>query len=115
MPKKRTKAANGNTNPQVINRIVMEPNDGTATYYVNYAEAASTVSDFALICGQVPPKLNSARLKEAQALGVVTIDAAVQIVFPVGMVPGLINALTKQKEFFEKLTGTKIQEPQVSK
>jgi hypothetical protein len=113
--KKRTPPDDGKVSPQVISRIIMEPNDGMATYYVNYAEAASTLSDFALLCGQIPPKLNSIRLKEAQASGAVTIDAAVQIVFPVGMIPGLIDALMKQKEIFEKLTGVKIQEPKVSK
>jgi hypothetical protein len=113
--KKTKKAGAAKASTQVITRVVMEPSEGMATYYVNYVEVANTLSDFALICGQIPPKLTSMRLKETQASGIVTIDAAVQLAFPPAMVPGLINALLKQKELFETITGHKIQEPEVPK
>jgi hypothetical protein len=113
--KKTKKGRDAKASPQVITRIVVEPSEGMATYYVNFVEVACTLSDFALICTQVPPKLNSMRLKEVQASGIMTVDAVVQLAIPATLVPGLIRALTTQKELFEKLTGHKIQEPEVQK
>ena len=113
--KKKPNGASKKDAPQVVTRIIMEPTEGMASYYINYVEVANTLTDFALICGQIPPKLPTMRLKEVQASGVVTIDASLQLVFPAAMVPGLIKALEKQKELFETVTGNKIHAPELPK
>lgn len=100
---------------QVELRIIIDPNDMAPMYYVNYIEAANTVNDFSLIGVRLPPKLSEEKRREFIAKKELHVEPDVVLTFPTSMVPGLIRALTTQKENYEKTIGSNIQEPGVSK
>jgi hypothetical protein len=78
---------------------------------MNYMEAANTANDFSLLCVRMPAKLSTERKSHALATKELHIEPDVVITFPTSLVPGLIRALTTQKENYEKAIGTRIQEP----
>ena len=83
-------------------KIVLRVTDETRFYYVNYAEVASSQSEFSLYGAQVPTKPSPDLMDQAQREGAMTLDSLFQIVLPVSVIDGLINALIKQKEHYEK-------------
>jgi hypothetical protein len=96
-------------------RIVIDPNDIAPVYYVNYVEAANTHNDFSLIGVRLPSKLTEAKRHQVVTTKELHVEPDVIITFPTSMVPGLIRALTLQKENYEKAVGFDIQEPGASK
>lgn len=90
--------------------IAIEVSEGTPAYYANHIEIGQTKWDFMLISSRLPAKPSSARVVEMQNTGVLTIPADVTINFPAHLMPGLIRALTSQKETFEKQTGIELKE-----
>jgi hypothetical protein len=96
-------------------RIVVDPNDAAPVHYVNYVEVANTTSDFSLLCVRLPAKLSDERRREFLASKELHLEPDVVLTFPTSMVPGLIRALTIQKENFETALGAPIQEPGGSK
>jgi hypothetical protein len=98
---------------QVELRIVIDPNDAAPVYYVNFMEVANTPSDFSLLCVRLPPKLSDEKRREVMVKKEFHAEPDVILTFPTSIVPGLIRALTTQKENYEKAMGLKIQEPGV--
>jgi hypothetical protein len=92
-------------------RIIVDVNDSTPFYYANYMEVSNTANDFSLFCARLPAKLSADKMKEIQALKTLHVDAEVQVVIPVSLIPPLIQALIKQKDVYENRIGQKIQEP----
>jgi hypothetical protein len=96
-------------------RIVLDPNETAPVFYVNYMEAANTANDFSLLCSRMPAKLSDERKRQVLATKELHVEPDVVITFPTSLVPGLIRALTTQKENYEKAVGATIQEPGVTK
>lgn len=96
-----------------ISSVRLEPLEGASVYYVNYVEVGNSPQDFSLICGRLPGKLSVEKIKEAKTLGALVIEPEVQLIIPTTLVPGLIRALTIQKEKYEKLYGVQIKEVEV--
>ncbi len=115
MPKSAKIKETAKTAPEQVElRIVIDPNDTAPVYYVNYVEAANTVNDFSLICVRLPPKLTEEKRHQFVTTKELHVEPDVIITFPTLMVPGLIRALTLQKENYEKAVGSNIQEPGAS-
>jgi hypothetical protein len=77
----------------------------TPTYYFNYAEIASLPHDFALLFARVPAKLPPDRFEEVRAAGRMVLDCELQVLISPTLIPGLIRALTVQRERYEQLWG----------
>jgi hypothetical protein len=97
---------------QKLNVFVrLEPVESAATYYVNHIEVGNSPQDFTLLCGRMPGKLTPAKLSEVKELdGALIIEPEVQLIIPTALVPGLIRALTAQKETYEKNFGVELRE-----
>lgn len=80
----------------------VELTEETPVYYINYAEIAHTPYDFSLIGGMLPGRPSTEDIDEARKTGKLIIESNIVIVFPAGMISGLIRALTVQKEQYEK-------------
>jgi hypothetical protein len=76
--------------------------DETPVYYINFAELSHTPNDFSLTRVRVPSKPTKVMAEEAKNTGTITLSANVQLVFPVGMLHGLIKALQAGREIYEK-------------
>lgn len=116
MAKKGTKsrtgsAANGKRRDDVLPvRIVVEVSDDTPKHYANFAEVIHTKWDFSLIAARLPIKPTMAQIADMQASGILALPGEVTISFPPHLMPGLIRALTIQKEAYEKDTGIELKE-----
>jgi hypothetical protein len=75
----------------VTPRIITEINDSTALYYINHMEVANTALDFTLLCARLPAKLSAEKMEELKTKKTLHIDADVQIVMPVFLIPALIK------------------------
>jgi hypothetical protein len=92
-------------------RVVVDPNETAPLYYVNYMEVGHTGHDFTLFGVRLPPKISEDKKADVMTTKELHVEPEVVISIPLGMIAGLIRALTTQKEAFEKLIGEKIQEP----
>ena len=89
-------------------RPVLDINESTANYCVNFAEVSYTVHEFSIQAVRMPTKLSDERLEAARKSGVAKFTAEVQLVLPPTLLPGLIRALTISKENYEKQFGVAI-------
>jgi hypothetical protein len=80
--------------------------DDAFVYYSNYADVTHSLLEFALTFGRLPPKMTVAQLEDAQATGTITADAAVQVLLPVGVVKGLIDALSLQFSHYQEFVAS---------
>jgi hypothetical protein len=110
MPKSE-KSKDAASAKEVEGRVVIDANDAAPFYYVNFVEVTNTANDFSLMCTRLPPKLSEERRSLLIKTKELHTEPDVIITFPTAMVPGLIRALTTQKEAYEKKTGSEIQEP----
>jgi hypothetical protein len=101
MPRKAKKRA---AKPTQIH-FVAEVTESTAQYYANFAAVAQTSYDFSITFSKVPAQPTSDQIASANAGNPVKIEPLVQIVFPVKLIQGIIDALTKQKERYEQHFG----------
>lgn len=93
-----------------IGSVRLEPLESASVYYINFIEVANSPQDFSLICGRLPVKLSQSKIEEVKTVGALVIEPEVQLIIPTALVPGLIRALTVQKEMYEKLYGIQIKE-----
>lgn len=107
----KSKKTHGQPEPAPALRIIVEPLEGAPVHYVDYLEVANTVHDFSLLCVRLPPKISDEKRKTAAATKELRVEPEVVITFPTPLVVGLIRALTIQKEAYEKMFGSKIEEP----
>lgn len=105
-----SKHAGANGNDPVPARIVCEVLDGTPSHYANFAEITHTKWDFSLIAARLPIKPTMAQVAEIQATGILALPAEVTISFAPHIIPGLIRALTIQKDAYEKDTGVELKD-----
>ena len=62
------------------------------------------------MAARVPAKHDAAKIAEMKATGALVLPADVVISIPANLVPGLIRALTSQKEQYEKDNGVELKE-----
>lgn len=79
-------------------------NENTPTYYANFIEVAHTPYEFSLIFSKVPTKLKAEQYSLAKNNKAIPIDSMLQIDIPPVIIPGLIHALTVQKELYDAKT-----------
>jgi len=80
-------------------------------YYVNFMEVAHSAHDFSIFSARLPSKLSSDQLAGAAAkAGVLEVPADLHITFAPRVAAGLLRALTKQIEAYEKAHGAIQQE-----
>jgi hypothetical protein len=86
-------------------RVTMDVPEDVPTYFVNYAEVNFGPSEITISAMRVPARFNSSKLREAVEDGTIAAQAEVQLVLPPSVAVALTNALTMQKENYEKQFG----------
>jgi hypothetical protein len=108
MAKKSTRKGNGgptHERPKLTAKVVLDVPPGLEPEYVNHIEVGRSRYDFFVLCGRLPTKPGSDFIERVRATGEAHIDATAQLLIPVNAMPGLIRALTTQKEAYEKEHG----------
>ena len=91
-------------------RIVIDVRDDTPHYYINHAEINSTQHEFTLSAGRIPAKFSPDQLQRAKETATIIIPADIQILIPPSLIPGLIRALSTQKDLYERTHGVTLVE-----
>ena len=91
--------------PITANLVVL-PTEDTPQYYVNHVEVASSRNEFAMFCTRVPSKIQPDQIDQIEKNGNLRLEPELEITFPVTIIQGLIDALTKQRDAYSKLFGT---------
>ncbi len=107
--KSRTRKLSGSEPQSLSARIVLHPSEDVPSYYVNFIEVALSQNEFSMYGVQVPTKMSSDAIERAKKSGEFHLAPEVQIVFPVTIIQGLIDALAKQRDFYCKQFGASIQ------
>ena len=89
----------------ITTKASIRASDETPLYYVNYAEIAMNAYEFSLYGGRVPTKPSPELIRVSKETGTISVDALFQMVFPVSLVDGLIEALNKQRTLHEAQFG----------
>lgn len=89
-------------------RVVLHPSEDLPNYYVNYIEIALSQNDFSLYGVRVPTKMSTSDVEAAKKSGEFHFHPDVEIVFPVTIIQGLIDALVKQRDLYVKSFGGSI-------
>lgn len=97
---------------QISTHVIIEEVDDAPSYYANYAEVACSRNEFALLGVRVPTKPSAENLAEMRDTGSLVLPAEFQIIFPPIVIPGLIQALQKQLEFYENVIGIPLPKPE---
>ena len=86
-------------------RIVVSVSPHTPTFYGNYAEISQTQHDIGLTFVQMPIRLSDADRRDVATTGQIQVEQNVQVIIPSTLLPGLIRALTIQRENYEAAFG----------
>jgi hypothetical protein len=86
-------------------KVIIKGDADVASYYVNFAEISQSMHDFSMYVARVPSRLSREELATVQESGELVVDPVLALTFPPTMLPGLIKALTVQKDLFEKTYG----------
>ena len=82
-------------------RPVIEATDNTPVFYANYLEVSISPNEFALSAVRIPTKPTQATLDS----GEIRMEPSVQIIIPPMVIPGLIRALSTQRDNYESQFG----------
>ena len=80
--------------------------DVTSGYYSNYAEVTHSGWDFVLSFARIATKYPPEQIQAIQSSGKIVVDPLVQVTLPPKVAKGLIVALQKQCDSYEKMFGT---------
>ncbi|HEY2781068.1 MAG TPA: hypothetical protein VGI90_09830 [Steroidobacteraceae bacterium] len=109
MAKKRAKQATDSPILQKVQfkqlKILLNDDADIPSYYVNYAEITQGMHEFSLYVAKVPGRLSAETLATVQETNELRVDPLLQIVFPPTLLPGLLRALTLQKDSYESMHG----------
>ena len=92
----------------VAAKVVLHPTDDTPQYYVNYAEIATSQNEFSIYGVRVPTKFPPDEVETIKESKEIHLEPDVQIIIPVTMIQGLIDALVRQRDFYAAEFGTVI-------
>jgi hypothetical protein len=97
--------------PQIASvRVIIKDDEDVPTYYINYAEVSMGMHDCSLTAAKIPNRIPPSSQSAIIESGELRVEPLLQLVFPPTVIPGLIKALTLQKEIYEKFNG-EIREP----
>lgn len=102
-PRKKTPEAEA-----VAAKVVLHPSGETPQYYVNYAEIATSQNEFSIYGVRIPTKLPPDEVETVKKSEELHLEPEVQIIIPVTMIQGLIDALIQQRDFYAAEYGTAI-------
>lgn len=92
--------------------IKLDISSDTPSYYVNYMAVGHTKHDFTISVARVPSFLTPDQEARVKKESIFSMEAALQLVVPPTLIKGLIEALTKQINKYEKETGQKVKNGQ---
>lgn len=104
-PPAKAKKDKGQEETILAVRVTLRESEDTPVYYINYAELYSSQNEFGISVARVPTKPRPEDIEEAKKSGAIRVETMLQLVMPPTIIPGLINALKRQKESFERLYG----------
>lgn len=112
LKKPSSMVTNGNkpTSPEPIKGSLIITDD-TMAYYINFAEVGCSPNEFSIAAARIPTTLTPDKFEAAKKAGSLVFNADVQLIIPPTVIPGLIRALTMQKDNYEKVIGAAIVEP----
>ena len=83
-------------------RLIVEPNENTPTYYMNYAELSVSPHEFSFLAVRAPTRPSQTDV----ASGEMRVEPLVQLLFAPTFLPALLRALNTVKDSYEKQHGT---------
>jgi hypothetical protein len=86
-------------------RVVLEVGADVPSYYVNFADIAQSSHEFTISVGKTQSRLSAQQMEDVQKTGQIRVEAILQLVIPPTLLPSLINAMTIQKDLYEKMHG----------
>ena len=92
----------------VVAKVVLHPSEDTPQYYINYAEIATSQNEFSIYGIRVPTKLSTDEVEAIKKSGELHLEPEVQIIIPVTLIQGLIDALIQQRDLYAAQFGTAI-------
>ena len=103
MPKRAKRAVSTKATVKTATVAVsVEATPDVPVYYVNYAEISHGPHDFGMAVARVATKLPVRVREEAVKTGRLVVEPVLQLTMPPTMIPGLISALQRQLEAYEK-------------
>jgi hypothetical protein len=90
---------------EMVASFAVDVTEDTPVFYVNYAGVTHSSHDFSVIFGRMPAKPTPSQLDHLAATGAIRTEALLQLLVAPTMIPGLIRALTIQKEAYEARFG----------
>ncbi len=108
IPKKAKARKKGAVTPKpeaISFRVEVLPTDDTSNYYANYIEVAHSNFDFVLSFLRIPTKYSALQVERAQKTGTIGFEPFLQVTVPPKVAFGLIQALQKQCDLYEKRIG----------
>jgi hypothetical protein len=100
----KVKAKAAPVNPEMTLRPTLDGSDAPF-YYSNFMEVTRSINDFSIFSARLPAKLSAAQREGASKTGMLEMPADLQISFSPRVAVGLVKALTKQIEDYEKAHG----------
>ncbi|SRR5258708_512517 len=91
--------------PMLTAKIAFKDVKDIPSYYIDNIEVSMGMHDFALTVGKLPSRFSAEDLRAATETNVVFVEPILQLFVPPTLFPGLIRALTIQKDAYEKLRG----------
>ena len=86
-------------------KAVVDLSEEAPVFYVNYAELTHTSHEFSLVGIRMPSKPTEAQIESIAENGELRVSGLFQILLPPTMIPGLIRALTAQRNAYEARFG----------
>jgi len=99
----RNKTLSDNT-AVTVTPVMLSPSD-LQYYYVNHIEVSSSKYEFAITAGRLPARFTDEQKQQIKDTQKLIIEPNIQLLIPANLISGLINALTIQKESYEKHHG----------
>ncbi len=107
--KPRTRKISGSEPQSLSVKIVLHPSEDVPSYYVNFIEVALSKNEFSMNGVRVPTKMSTDAIERATKSKEFHLDSEVEIVFPVTIIQGLIDALARQRDLYCEQFGASIQ------
>ncbi len=102
-PRKKTPEAK-----PVAAKIVLHPSEDTPQFYVNYAEIVASRNEFSIYGVRVPTKLPPDEVETIRKSEELHLEPDVQVIIPVTVIQGLIDALILERDLYIAQFGTSI-------
>jgi transposase-like protein len=82
-------------------QVILDSNEDTSTVYANHAEISHNMNEFCVSFARVPTRISQDTISHIREHGKISVPTLIQVVLPPTIVPGLIKALSSQKDLYE--------------